>query len=363
MRMVLQYLAFTVRRVLALAEGERRATWRRLAKRGRIVTDGPVGSVPLVRHYVHDETRLYVGRGARLHETATVMLGGQHPVGWVSTFPFRIHLRMPGAGADGMPEATGDTHIGAGAVVGAHAFLRSGLTIGDGAVIEAHAVVTKDVPAYTVVGGLPARVKGTRGPGDPVTGVEPSQPQLEPGRSRFAPPSRHRLLHAFLAAAIDRNEAAWRVLGRAGRIVIGRGSYGVLHVETGGDLTERLVIGPWCSLAGGTRVLLTEPGGGDTVIGADVWIGTECVIEQGVTIGPGAVVASRSHVVEDVPPYAIVAGSPARVIRWRHTPEQRDALMAIRWWDWTEAEIREAVPLLSSPDVQAFIEAYAGRRG
>ena len=76
----------------------------------------------------------------------------------------------------------------------------------------------------------------------------------------------------------------------------------------------------------------TEPVDG-TVIGHDVWIGRDVMVMEGVTVGTGAVIASRSLVTHDVPEYAIVAGSPARVIRYRHPPELISELLASRWWN------------------------------
>jgi hypothetical protein len=61
-------------------------------------------------------------------------------------------------------------------------------------------------------------------------------------------------------------------------------------------------------------------------------------------------------VTKDVPPFSIVGGIPAQVIGHRHTEEQREALLEIRWWDWPEDEVRAAVPYLASTDVEAFIE-------
>ena len=71
-----------------------------------------------------------------------------------------------------------------------------------------------------------------------------------------------------------------------------------------------------------------------TVIGHDVWVGSDAVIKHGVHIGDGAVVAAGAVVVKDVPPYAIVGGVPAKIIKYRHSPELRDALIESQWWNW-----------------------------
>ena len=68
-------------------------------------------------------------------------------------------------------------------------------------------------------------------------------------------------------------------------------------------------------------------------IGNDVWVGARAIIMDGVSIGDGAVVAAGAIVTKDVAPYAIVAGSPARVLRYRFSPEQITQLLAIAWWD------------------------------
>lgn len=79
---------------------------------------------------------------------------------------------------------------------------------------------------------------------------------------------------------------------------------------------------------------------GDVVIGNDVWIGTQCVILSGVTIGDGAVIAANSVVTKDVPPYAIVGGTPAKVLQYRFTQEIIDKLLEIKWWDWDIEKIK-----------------------
>jgi len=94
------------------------------------------------------------------------------------------------------------------------------------------------------------------------------------------------------------------------------------------------------------------------IIGNDVWIGVNCVVLRGVTIGDGAVVAANSVVTRDVPPYAIVGGNPARHVRDRFPPEIAAALLRIRWWDWSDDEIRRNVGLFQDP--QAFLSKVAG---
>lgn len=73
---------------------------------------------------------------------------------------------------------------------------------------------------------------------------------------------------------------------------------------------------------------------GAITIGNDVWIGAQSVILSGVTIGNGAVIAANSTVTKDVPPYAIVGGNPAKVIRYRFSDEVVELLTELRWWEW-----------------------------
>jgi acetyltransferase-like isoleucine patch superfamily enzyme len=77
-----------------------------------------------------------------------------------------------------------------------------------------------------------------------------------------------------------------------------------------------------------------------TIIGNDVWIGSDAIVKHGVTVGDGAVVAIGALVVKDVPPYAIVGGLPAKVIKYRHSLELRDALVESQWWNWPVAALQ-----------------------
>jgi acetyltransferase-like isoleucine patch superfamily enzyme len=101
-------------------------------------------------------------------------------------------------------------------------------------------------------------------------------------------------------------------------------------------------------------------GKGDIDIGNDVWIGTGALIMPGVKIGNGAVIGARSVVTKNVDDYQIVAGNPARHIRYRFTENQIKALKEIRWWDWDIEKIRENYSLLESQNVDAFMEKFSG---
>ena len=97
---------------------------------------------------------------------------------------------------------------------------------------------------------------------------------------------------------------------------------------------------------------------GPVVIGSDVLITFEAVIMSGVTIGHGAIVAPRAVVVRDVEPYEIVAGNPARHVKWRFDEPTRAALLRIAWWDWPEDKVRRLRHEIDSPDVQGFVERH-----
>lgn len=84
------------------------------------------------------------------------------------------------------------------------------------------------------------------------------------------------------------------------------------------------------------------------VIGNDVWIGEKVFVKDGINIGNGAIVGSHSVVTHDVPPYAIVAGCPARIIKYRFDTETIMKLQEIRWWDWSDAEIADNSDALTS---------------
>lgn len=194
---------------------------------------------------------------------------------------------------------------------------------------------------------------------------------------------RHVFRRARRASLLSQDEATLLRMQKAGRVTYGPGTYGVPVILSYMHDTTCVHVGNYSSIGGTimlggqhpTDTVTTYPHRinmglegagtdgfptptGDTYVGSDVWMGTRSIILSGVTIESGAVIAAGAVVTRDVPAYAIVGGNPARVIRYRHTEEQRAALLEIKWWDWPEDEIREAVPLLAANDIDEFI-AYA----
>lgn len=144
---------------------------------------------------------------------------------------------------------------------------------------------------------------------------------------------------------------------------------------------DKLIIGKFCALARGVRFIMNganhktsglstfpffifgngwesaapEPGDlpykGDTRVGNDVWMGYDCLIMPGVTIGNGAIISSRSVVVSDVPAYSIVGGNPAKVIRQRFSDEVITVLENIAWWDWPPEKITQNLAAITSGNI------------
>ena len=96
---------------------------------------------------------------------------------------------------------------------------------------------------------------------------------------------------------------------------------------------------------------------GDTCIGNDVWIGYNATIMPGVKIGHGAIVASQSVVTKDVPPYAVVGGNPATVIKLRFEQTVIDGLVAIAWWDWPIEKITQHLEAIAGAELTTLQQA------
>ncbi len=164
---------------------------------------------------------------------------------------------------------------------------------------------------------------------------------------------------------------------------IGDWTYGAPEILSWGE-GATLKIGRFCSIANGVEIMLggehradwltTYPFNvlceqarsfsghpktkGDVVIGNDVWIGSKALLLSGVKIGDGAVVGARSVIAKDVAPYAVVAGNPARLYKFRFDEQAIQALLRIAWWEWPYEKIREAWPLLLSNRIADFIRLY-----
>jgi len=77
----------------------------------------------------------------------------------------------------------------------------------------------------------------------------------------------------------------------------------------------------------------------------------------GVTIGDGVVIANNSHVVKNIEPYSLVGGNPAKLIKYRFTPEQIEKLLEIKWWFWDDEKINKLTPLLCNHNIDEFIKS------
>jgi acetyltransferase-like isoleucine patch superfamily enzyme len=168
---------------------------------------------------------------------------------------------------------------------------------------------------------------------------------------------------------------------------IGRGTYGIPKIRSWRE-GPTLRIGAFCSIAANVQIFLggehrvdwvtTYPFSlfwpdarhieghprikGDVVIGNDVWIGTDAIILSGVTVGDGAVIGAGAVVGKAVPPYAIVLGNPAQVVRRRFDDATIERLLRLSWWDWDDDEINRFLPLMLTDDPGPFLDAAEGAR-
>src|SRR5664279_4016943 len=134
------------------------ARYERLRRAGRIQVGRGTYGAPCVETYAHDNTRLVVGRYTSIAKSATFILGGNHPMDRVTTYPLRIRRRLRAAGTDGYPSSKGDIIVGSDVWLCYGCLVLSGVAIGNGAVVTAGSVVTGNVPSFAVVGGNPARL-------------------------------------------------------------------------------------------------------------------------------------------------------------------------------------------------------------
>lgn len=140
----------------------------RLIDRGLLTIGRHTYGSPRIEVFRGSESKVTIGSFCSISRGVVFVTGGVHPVHWVSTFPFRIRFGTERAYADGMPASNGPIVVGSDVWIGTEAMILSGVSVGHGAVIAARAVVTRDVPAYAIVGGVPARVIKMRFPEDVV---------------------------------------------------------------------------------------------------------------------------------------------------------------------------------------------------
>lgn len=142
------------------------------------------------------------------------------------------------------------------------------------------------------------------------------------------------------------------------------------HYDFVGD---RLEIGKFCALATGTTFIMNGanhrmdgpstfpfpifggawtkhkdlladlPSHGDTLVGNDVWFGYKSLIMPGIKIGHGAIIASAAVVTKDVPPYAVIGGNPAQILKYRFEGDIIERLLTVAWWDWPIEHITQHV--------------------
>ena len=165
---------------------------------------------------------------------------------------------------------------------------------------------------------------------------------------------------------------------KGNNVQIGENTYGIFLVEL--TRMQKIVIGDYCCFGPHVRVMPNRFGHnpdwmtiypfqwdgrfkpkkkiegkkrtGQTVhIGNDVWIGRDVLLKTPVKIGDGAVIGAGAVVTKPVPPYAIVGGVPAKLIRFRFKDEDIEFLLKIKWWNWPKEKIEQYLHLICSSNV------------
>jgi acetyltransferase-like isoleucine patch superfamily enzyme len=189
--------------------------------------------------------------------------------------------------------------------------------------------------------------------------------------------------YSLILASVNRPEKGVFIV-----VVVGEFTYGHESIEimSWGEGSQ-LIIGKYCSLAHNLRIFLggnhrsdwvstypfghvnqdvlgeyQQPGhpssNGDVNIGNDVWIGHGALILSGITVGHGAIIGARCVITKDVEPYAIYAGNPAKLIRYRFDAEVREKLLELAWWNWPHEKVLANMPwLLSAPQIDNLPES------
>lgn len=147
----------------------------------------------------------------------------------------------------------------------------------------------------------------------------------------------------------------------------------------------KLVFGKFCAIAAETKFIMTGdhkldsistypfpifghgwesafnvydlPVKGDIIVGNDVWFGYDSLVKNGVKIGDGAIIAARAVVVKDVPPYCIVAGNPAKVVKQRFDDTTVERLIKLAWWNWDIEKINKNLSVICHLNIDQLEEA------
>ncbi|USH05690.1 type B chloramphenicol O-acetyltransferase [Grimontia kaedaensis] len=182
-------------------------------------------------------------------------------------------------------------------------------------------------------------------------------------------------------------------------IIVGRHSYysGYYHGHNFDDCArylihnrddvDKLIIGNFCSVGSGAVFMMAGNQGhrsdwvstfpffyqdnenfagaedgfsraGDTVIGNDVWIGSEAMIMAGVNIGDGAIIASRALVTKDVAPYEVVGSNPAKHIKFRFGEAEIQMLLEMQWWNWSDEQLKGCMDLICSSEIEGLYKYW-----
>jgi acetyltransferase-like isoleucine patch superfamily enzyme len=142
---------------------------------------------------------------------------------------------------------------------------------------------------------------------------------------------------------------------------VGRDCNFFLHANHRPDwvTTSSQLLGPVTDDIAEMHMIMGHPAcKGDIIVENDVWIGAKSTIMSGVKIHNGSIVGACSVVTKDVPPYAIVAGNPARVVKYRFTEEQISSLLEISWWNWDENKIKQNAMSMWSQNIDEFIKKH-----
>lgn len=152
------YIANLILRIQKLPSARQ---YNNLIKSGLLEVGRQTYGIPEIDVYKNSERKVTIGSFCSISKNVRIITGGIHPSDWVSTYPIRdyLHVDIP---YDGMPTSKGEIHIGHDVWIGTGVTILSGITIGSGAIIAAGSIVAKDIPAYTISAGIPAKVKKYR---------------------------------------------------------------------------------------------------------------------------------------------------------------------------------------------------------